>query len=80
MASTEWIEIYASYNGDELEREIERLKTQATFYTSQGEGDRQYTKDIREVRDRLHAAIRIRNQRREAGRPPRVFVPDFSGM
>jgi hypothetical protein len=79
MASTDWIEIYRDYTGDELDAEIVRLKNEATLYTAQNIGEKGYTKSLDEVRNRLHAAIRVRNERRQSGRPS-WGVPDFSGV
>ncbi len=66
MSSTRWQEIYRSYDADELAAEITRLKTQATLYTQQTFGDKSYTKDLVQIEERLHAAIRVRNERRNA--------------
>jgi len=79
MASTDWMEIYRDYTGEELDAEITKLKKEATLYISQGDGDKQYQKDLGSVRDRLHAAIRVRNERRGKGGPSWA-VPDFSGV
>ena len=78
--STEWMEIYGSYSADELDVEIERLKKEATLYTTQQEGSKAYTKALTEVRDRLHAAVRVRNERRNrrSGGRDSWAVPDFS--
>ena len=76
MASTEWQEIYDSYTDDELTEEIVRLKKEATLYTAQNEGEKGYSKDLASVRDRLHAAVRVRSLRR--GATSNVMVPDFS--
>jgi hypothetical protein len=77
MASNEWMEIYRSYSNEELEKEITMLKEQATLYTSQAIGDKQYTKALDVVQNRLHAAIRVRNERRNINKPAWA-VPDFS--
>ena len=77
MASTEWMEIYRSYSPEELESEITMLKNQATLYTSQQVGEKSHTKDLLSVQNRLHAAIRVRNERRFL-HTPSWSVPDFS--
>ena len=81
MASTDWMEIYRDYSGEELDAEITRLKKEATLYTAQGNGEKSYQKSLDEVRNRLHAAIRVRNERRNAGGiNPSWGVPDFSNF
>jgi hypothetical protein len=79
MASTDWQEIYRDYSPEEVEQEIERMKREATLYTAQNLGDKAYQKSLDEVRNRLHAAIRVRNERRGRGGPS-WGVPDFSGV
>jgi hypothetical protein len=76
--STDWLEIYRDYAGDELEAEITRMKQEATVYLSQNIADKSYQKSLDEVRNRLHAAIRVRNERRNRD-VPSWGVPDFSG-
>jgi len=77
MASTEWMEIYRQYSGEELQAEITLLKQQATLYTSQSVGEKSHTKDLMLVTNRLHAATRVRNEWRFRG-SPNYAVPDFS--
>lgn len=79
--SSEWIEIYRSYSGEELELEVTRLKREATLYASQQDGQVGYTKALSEVRDRLHAAIRVQGERRRSSAGESGWaVPDFSGV
>lgn len=81
MASTDWMEIYRDYTGEELDAEITRLKKEATLYTAQNVGDKGYQKSLDEVRNRLHGGIRVRNERRNSsGQNPSWGVPDFSGV
>lgn len=75
--STDWLEIYRDYSGEELEAEITRMKQEATVYLSQNIADKSYQKSLDEVRNRLHAAIRVRNERRYRD-VPAWGVPDFS--
>lgn|GEM_PF-6402219 len=75
--STDWLEIYRDYSGEELEAEITRMKQEATVYLSQNIADKSYQKSLDEVRNRLHAAIRVRNERRYRD-VPSWGVPDFS--
>ncbi|MEI6715735.1 MAG: hypothetical protein WCO60_18435 [Verrucomicrobiota bacterium] len=77
MSSIRWQEIYRSYTSEELETEITNLKKQATLYTAQTFGDKSYTKDLANVEERLHAAIRVRNERRNPN-DLGYIVPDFS--
>lgn len=74
------MEIYRDYTPEELDTEISRLKQEATLYTAQNFGEKGYQKSLDEVRNRLHAAIRVRNERRNRGRNPDWGVPDFSGV
>lgn len=80
--SNDWIEIYRDYSGEELEGEITKLKQEATLYTAQNVGDKGYQKSLEMVQNRLHAAIRVRSERRQAsgGQNPSWGVPDFSGL
>ena len=61
------IEIYRDYSGEELDTEILKLKQEATLYTAQNIGDNGYQKSLEMVQNRLHAAIRVRNERRQSG-------------
>jgi hypothetical protein len=76
--STDWLEIYRDYAGDELDAEITRMKQEATVYLAQNNGDKGYQKNLEMVQNRLHAAIRVRNERRNRD-VPSWGVPDFSG-
>ena len=80
--SNDWIEIYRDYTPEELDAEIAKLKQEATLYTAQNIGDKGYQKSLEMVQNRLHAAIRVRSERRQAagGRNPSWGVPDFSGL
>lgn len=73
------MEIYRSYTGPELEAEIVNLKKEATLYSAQNVGEKGYTKALDLVTNRLHAATRVRNERRGQGGPS-WGVPDFSGV
>ena len=77
MASTDWMEIYRDYTGVELDAEIVTLKKEATFYISQNVGEKSYQKNLEMIQQRLHAAIRVRNERRNRDQP-NWGVPDFS--
>jgi len=79
MSSNRWQEIYRSYTGEELEAEIAEMKKQATFYTAQSFGDKSYQKDLANVEERLHAGIRVRNERRFSNLS-NVGIPDFGGL
>jgi ribosomal protein L29 len=80
MSSPEWLTIYRSYSDGDLAAEVTSLKRQATNLSSQTVGSQSYAQDLREVRDRLHAAITVQNERRTAGVNPSVGVADFSGV
>ena len=79
MAAEQWMEIYRSYDSSELNTEIEQLrKDVAGGFTSQGSGSVQHTRDLQELRDRLQAATRVKNERanRNGGNPMKGRV-DF---
>jgi small-conductance mechanosensitive channel len=77
MAASDWVEIYATYTGEELSAEIEQLKKLATPLSSQQIGSKSYTKDLREVRDRLQAANRVLRTR-NASAEDYTAIADFS--
>ena len=79
MSSNRWQEIYRTYTAEELEAEIAEMKKQATFYTAQSFGDKTYQKDLTNVEERLHAGIRVRNERRFSD-VSNVGIPDFGGL
>lgn len=81
MASPEWLEIFRSYTPDELTAHITQLKSEISVYTSQGHGDKNYTKDLAELRSQLSSAIRVQNERaaKARGRGGCVTQVDFSG-
>lgn len=80
MSSNRWQEIYRSYTSEELEAEIVEMKKQATLYTAQSFGDKNYQKDLAQVEERLHAGIRVRNERRMMSNDLGYGVPDFGGL
>lgn len=59
MATSDWEEIYRSFTPEEREAERARLKSQMTVFNSQSVGQRSWTVDQRELRDRLQALTRI---------------------
>jgi len=79
MASQEWIEIYRSYSGDELDDEIDSLKQQLSIFSSQSVGSKSFTRDLETLKNRLHAATRVK---KEMGQPDvgSSGVTDFSGV
>lgn len=79
MASSEWQEIYRSYTTEKLDEEIQNLQKDLDGgYSSQNSGGGGHTRDIRELRDRLQAAVRAKSQR-SGGQTPRRGVVDFGG-
>lgn len=87
MASSDWIEIYGSYSAEELDAEIASLKQQlsaANGMVSQGAGSKSYQRDLLHLQNRLHSAIRVRNNRTSSALGPRDSgawgVADFSGV
>jgi hypothetical protein len=82
MAASDWVEIYQAYSDEELTKEIADLKKLAVPFTGQTVGSKSYEKDLREVRDRLQAAIRVLNARGGAGASEADWtaVADFGGV
>ena len=79
MAVTDWVEIYRTYEPGELAAEIEQLKKDLRGgFGSQNSGGTGHTRDVAELRTRLQAASRVREEGR-GGRQPRRGVVDFSG-
>lgn len=64
MAASDWMEIYRSYSGTELDEEIAKLKKDLDGgYVSQSSGSTSGTRSVGELRDRLKAAVRVKNER-----------------
>jgi hypothetical protein len=81
MAASDWVEIYQAYSDEELRKEIVDLKKLAVPFTGQTVGSKSYEKDLREVRDRLQAAIRVLKARGGAGSEAEwSAVADFSSV
>lgn len=67
MAADQWMEIYRSYTTEDLSEEIAQLQKDVKGgFSSQGAGSVQHSRDLGELRDRLQAATRVKNER--AGR------------
>ena len=81
MAAEQWLEIYRSYELEELDAEITQLQKDVRgSFSGQGQGSVNHTRDLAELRDRLQAATRVRNDRNGPGRGTmRVGQVDFSG-
>ena len=78
MAASDWIEIYSTYTDEQLVAEQTELRKMAAPFSSQTIGSKSYTKDIREVRDRLQAIVRVRKNK-SATSEDFSAVADFSG-
>jgi hypothetical protein len=78
MASQEWIEIYRSYSSAELDKAISDLKEQESLFTEQSIGSKSFAKDLRELREKLHAAIRVKSERSQSPETKSWGIPDFS--
>ncbi len=68
MADASWIEIYSSYTGEELAAEIVQLKGELTIYRTQSVGSKSFERDLESLKNRLHAAVRARNEKNNAGK------------
>ena len=79
MAVSDWLEIYRAYSGPDLDAEMVSLQAGLKGgFVSQGSGSVQHARDLAELRDRLRAATRVKNER--AGRAvAKVARVDFSG-
>ncbi len=80
MASSEWQEIYRSYTSDELAAAITALKEQESLFSAQQVGSKSYTKDLRELRDKLHAAVRVQNERSLSPAHKNYGTTNFGGL
>lgn len=79
MASSEWLEIYRSYTAGELDEEILKLRKDLDGgFTGQNSGGTGHTRDLADLKNRLHAATRVRNQR-SGNQQARRGVVDFGG-
>lgn len=57
----DWLIIYRSYSVEDLAKEIEFLKEElGNPYSAQGLGSQSAQRDMRELRNRLSTAIRVR--------------------
>jgi hypothetical protein len=75
MAADQWMEIYRSYESEELDVEIAQLRKDVRgSFTAQGAGSVNHSRDLGELRDRLHAASRVKSERREDATPMRGQV------
>jgi hypothetical protein len=92
MATGAWEEIYRGFTQAELEAELVTLKKSlAGGFVSQGSSNVNHSRDVNELRDRLQAATRIKNEKFPSGDPgsePATPAPyrgrrgtvDFSGV
>jgi hypothetical protein len=74
----EWLVIYRSYTNDDLSEEITFLRDEVKNpYSAQGLGSQSAQRDLRELRNRLQAALQVRGER-GGERLIRDSVVDFS--
>ena len=68
MAKADWVEIYRSYEAEDLRDEITALKRDLKgSYSAQGVGSVNHQRDLPILQDRLGAATRVTNERKAAG-------------
>ena len=81
MAAEQWMEIYRSYEAEELDAEIVQLRKDVRGgFAAQNHGGTGHQRDLAELRDRLAAATRVKNERRAGGNSGwQVGKADFSG-
>jgi hypothetical protein len=74
----DWLVIYRTYDAEELDVEITFLKQEMSNpYSAQGLGSQSAQRDLRQLTNRLSAAIRVKNER--GGNPTiRDSLVDFS--
>lgn len=82
MAMQDHLELYDSFNGQQLAEEHARLMEARKGFVSQQAGSKSYTQDLKRVDDQLSAVVRIQNMRKTAGggRGNAMGVVDFSRM
>jgi hypothetical protein len=74
----DWLVIYRAYTSEELAEEIIFLRTELRNpYSAQGLGSQSAQRDLRGLRDRLSAAVLVREERGGA-RVIQDSVVDFS--
>jgi len=59
MAVADWEEIYESYSASERATELARLKKAQGELMAGSAGSKSYQRDLRELRDKLQAMIRV---------------------
>jgi hypothetical protein len=75
----DWLIIYRSYSAEELANEITFLREEMENpYSAQGLGSQSAQRDMRQLRERLSAAVRVRAEYNGV-RVIRDSVVDFSG-
>jgi len=84
MAMAHWYETYKHlYTAEEREAEVTRLKDESkSLNSSQNRGDSGYTKDLAELKDKMQALARLREEA-DGGRSRAEHargVVDFSGL
>jgi hypothetical protein len=74
----DWLIIYRAYSDEELAAEIIFLREESKNpYSAQGLGSQSAQRDLRELKNRLSAALRVRSER-GGERTIRDSVADFS--
>lgn len=63
MASQDGMEIYRDYSGDALATELNSLRGQLSIFSSQNLGSKSFTRDLQELRSRLHTATRVATEK-----------------
>lgn len=73
----EWLKIYRNYSATELDDEIEWLREQSRNpFEQQQERNRSFSRSTAAIRDRLSAALQVRNERK--GEVVNSLQVDFS--
>lgn len=80
MADGSWLLIYRSYSTDDLSTEHDNLIGQLTTLSSQTVGNKSFTRDLRELKNRLEAVVFVMNERGLPYGYIRNIVFDFSGI
>jgi len=81
VANPEWLEIFDNWDGPKIQKHITELEEQISVFTSQGVGQKNYVKDLAELRGQLSAAYRVlKNRRQPLGSNPGFGISDFSNV
>lgn len=79
MSNGSWNLIYRGYSSEDLLAERDNLRSQLSIFATQSVGSKSFTRDLRELRDRLEACQFVVNERGQLVKHSEVTV-DFSQL